>query len=89
MYVSQFTPSTQVLSSNEPPPTAVPAQVTVGPVGLSVPAVGVADRKPVAESASTTKATPIIRKSAPMVTRAVSEAGFVFIKIWFVISNRN
>jgi len=27
-----------------------------------------------------------IRKSVPMATRAVSEAGFVFIKIWFAIS---
>src|SRR5206468_9878702 len=40
--VSQFTPSTQVLSSNDEPPGAVPAQFTVGPLGLSVPALGVA-----------------------------------------------
>src|SRR5216110_2307195 len=60
--VSQFTPSTHVLSSVEPPPTAVPAQFTVGPPGFSVPALGVAERKPVAKNANTTRKTPITKK---------------------------
>jgi len=39
--VSQLTPSTQVDSSLEAPPEAVPVQVTAAPVvGLSVPDVG-------------------------------------------------
>src|SRR5712691_2940659 len=77
--VSQFTPSTHVLSSNEPPPAAVPAQFTGGPAGLSVPELGGADRRPVVESANTTRKTPITRKSAPMVARAVIEEEIFFI----------
>ena len=77
--VSQFTPSTHVLSSVEPPPAAVPAQLTVGPVGLSVPALGVAERKPVARNANAIRKTPITKKSAPKVARAVTEEEILFI----------
>src|SRR5882724_7497756 len=77
--VSQFTPSTQVLSSSEPPPTAVPTQFRAGPVGLSVPELGVAERKPVAKSTNTTRKTPKTQKSAPMVARAVMEEEIFFI----------
>src|SRR6059058_4030411 len=77
--VSQFTPSTQVLSSSEPPLTAVPTQFSAGPPGLSVPALGVAERKPVAKNANTTKKTPITKKSAPIVARAVMEEEILFI----------
>src|SRR5712692_6538020 len=76
--VSQFTPSTHVLSSSEPPPAAVPAQLTVGPPGLSVPALGVAERNPVVKRANTTRKTPITRKSAPIVARAVIEEEIFF-----------
>src|SRR5438445_6807201 len=79
MKVSQFTPSTHVLSSSEPPPAAVPAQLAVGPPGLSVPALGVAERKPVAKNANTTRKTPITKKSAPIVARAVMEEEILFI----------
>src|SRR5881398_141758 len=79
MKVSQFTPSTQVLSSSEPPPAAVPAQFTVGPPGLSVPALGVAGREPVAKNANTTRKTPITKKNAPIVAREVIEEGISFI----------
>src|SRR5437867_3231695 len=78
--VSQFTPSTHVLSSNEPPPAAVPAQFTAEPAGLSVPALGVADRKRVAERTSTTKIALVIKRSVPMVTRPVMRKEFVFIE---------
>ena len=71
--VSQVTPSTQVLSSSEPPPAAVPTQFTVGPVGLSVPELGVAERNAVAKNANTTRKTPITKKSALIVVRAVIE----------------
>src|SRR5436309_15289387 len=77
--VSQFTPSTHVLSSVEPPPTAVPAQFTVGPPGFSVPALGVAERNPVLKSATTTRKTPITKKSAPKVARAAMEEEIVII----------
>src|SRR5438067_12118869 len=77
--VSQFTPSTHVLSSVEPPPAAVPAQLTVGPVGSSVPALGVAERKPVAKKANASRKTPITKKSAPIVARAVMEEEIFFI----------
>lgn len=40
--VSQFTPSTQVLSSMEAPPAALPFQITAAPPGESVPEVGAA-----------------------------------------------
>src|SRR5438270_10206823 len=79
MKVSQLTPSTHVLSSVEPPPAAVPAQLTVGPPGLSVPALGVAERRPVARNANAIKKTPITKKSAPIVARAVIEEEIVFI----------
>lgn len=61
--VSQFTPSTQVLSSSEPPPAAVPTQFTVGPVGLSVPELGVAERKLVVKNANTARKTPTTKKA--------------------------
>src|SRR6266404_3546200 len=79
MKVSQFAPSTHVLSSSDPPPAAVPAQLMVGPPGLSVPALGVAERKPVVKSANTTRKTPITKKSAPIVARAVMEEEICFI----------
>src|SRR5947199_10240189 len=79
MKVSQFTPSTQVLSSSEEPPGAVPAQVTVDPPGLSVPALGVAECKPVVKNPNTTRKTPITKKSAPIVARAVIEEEILFI----------
>src|SRR5438094_7145678 len=79
MKVSQFTPSTHVLSSSEEPPGAVPTQFTVGPVGLSIPALGVAERKPVAKKANTTRKTPSTKKSAPIVARAVVEDEIAFI----------
>src|SRR4029077_6298860 len=77
--VSQFKPSTHVLSSVDPPPAAVPDQLTVGPVGLSVPALGVAERNSVAKNANTTRKTPITKKSAPTVARAVMEEEIFFI----------
>src|SRR3982074_3247805 len=79
MKVSQFTPSTHVLSSNEPPPAADPTQFMVGPAGLSVPELGVADRRPVVESPSTARTRPIIKKSAAKVARAVIEEELFFI----------
>jgi len=51
----------------------------VGPAGLSVPELGMADRKPVVEIASTARTRPIIKKSAAMVARAVIEEEFFFI----------
>src|SRR5437867_13122137 len=77
--VSQFTPWTHVLSSSDEPPGAVPAQFTVGPVGLSIPALGVAERKPVAKKANTTRKTPSTKKSALIVARAVAEEEISFI----------
>src|SRR5437899_2805079 len=71
--VSQFTPSTQVLSSSEPPPAAVPAQFRAGPVGLSVPELGVAERKLVVKNANTARNRPTTKKSAPIVARPVTE----------------
>src|SRR6266404_6131627 len=79
MKVSQFTPSTHVLSSRELPPVAVPAQFTTGPAGLRVPELGEAERKLVVESANTTRKTPITKKSVPIVTRAVAEEELFFI----------
>ena len=79
--VSQFTPSTQVLSSRDVPPVAVPVQTTVGPVGLSVPALGVAERRLVVGSANIKKRTlPRKHSVLPTITRtAVTEENFVFI----------
>ena len=79
--VSQLTVSTHVPSPpTDPVPVAVPSQARGDPVGLAiVPDPGVADRDLVVESASTTRTMLVIRKSVPTVTRAVSEAGFVFI----------
>jgi hypothetical protein len=79
MKVSQFTPSTQVLSSSEEPPVPVPTQFTVGPVGPSVPELGVAERKPDVKKTNTTRKTPITKKSAPKVARAVMEVDIFFI----------
>ena len=83
MKVSQFTPSTQVLSSRELPPAAVPVQFRVGPPGLSVPALGVAERTPVVKSVSTPRATLLTKKSVPRVTRAVMEKEFFFMTVEF------
>src|SRR6185369_2108952 len=71
--VSQFAPSIQVLSSAEPPPTAVPTQFTCGPVGLSVPDAGCAECKRAVESPNTLRKIPVRKKSAPIVARAVIE----------------
>src|SRR5438477_13123508 len=76
--VSQFTPSTQVLSSTEVPPAAVPAQFTFGPPALSVPALGVAERKRAVKSPNTIRKIPVTKKSAPIVARAVIEGEEIF-----------
>src|SRR5207248_3697899 len=76
--VSQFTPSTHVLSSSEPPPTAVPTQFSCGPVGLSVPELGVAECKRAVESPNTIRKIPVTKKSAPIVARAVIELEEIF-----------
>jgi hypothetical protein len=80
--VSQLVPSTHVLSpfADGGTPGAVPSQARGEPVGLAiVPDAGVADRDLVVESASTTRTMPAIRKSVPMVARAVAEEEFFFI----------
>src|SRR5438128_3811961 len=76
--VSQFTPSTHVLSSSEPPPTAVPTQFTAGPPGLSVPEPGIAECKRAGNSPNTTRKMPVTKKSAPIAARAVSEGEEIF-----------
>src|SRR6476620_4553873 len=76
--VSQFTPSTQVLSSAEPPPTAVPTQFTCGPLGLSVPDAGCAECKRAVNSTKMLRKIPVRKKSAPKVARAVVEVEEVF-----------
>src|SRR5437867_7782167 len=76
--VSQFTPSTQVLSSSEPPPAAVPTQFTCGPPGLSVPELGVAECKRAVKSPNTIRKMPVTKKSAPIVARAVIEGEEIF-----------
>src|SRR5437667_11369869 len=73
--VSQFTPSTQVLSSSEPPPTAVPTQFRAGPPGLSVLELGCAERKWAVKSPNTIRKMPVTKKSAPIVARAVIKIG--------------
>jgi hypothetical protein len=82
--VSQFTPSTQVLSSVEPPPTAVPAQFTVGPAGLSVPELGAAERELLVENASTARTRPVSKKSVATVARAVIEEELFFIAVLLI-----
>jgi len=77
--VSQFTPSTHVLSSAEAPPVAVPTQFRAGPLGLSVPELGCAERKPVVKNTNAARKTPITKKSAPIVARAVIEVEIFFI----------
>src|SRR5438445_10297010 len=69
--VSQFTPSTHVLSSSEPPPAAVPTQFTCGPPGLSVPELGCAECRRAVNSPNTIRKMPVTKKSAPIVARAV------------------
>jgi len=76
--VSQFTPSTQVLSSSDPPPAAVPAQFTAGPPGLSVAELGIAECKRAVNSPNTIRKTPVTKKSAPIVARAVIEVEEIF-----------
>src|SRR5438067_8937486 len=78
MKVSQFTPSTQVLSSSEPPPAAVPTQFTCGPPGLSVPELGWAECKRAVKSPNTIRKIPVTKKSAPIVARAVIEGEEIF-----------
>src|SRR5947208_5787190 len=76
--VSQFTPSTQVLSSSEPPPTAVPTQFRAGPPGLSVPELGCAECNRAVKSPNTARKMPVTKKSAPIVARAVIEGEEIF-----------
>src|SRR6266496_2491658 len=76
--VSQFTPSTQVLSSSEPPPTAVPTQFTCGPPGLSVPELGCAECKRAVKNPNTIRKIPVTKKSAPIVARAVIKREEIF-----------
>src|SRR5438034_8878483 len=76
--VSQFTPSTHVLSSSEPPPTAVPTQFTAGPPGLSVPELGCAECNRAVKSPNTARKMPVTKKSAPIVARAVIEDVEIF-----------
>src|SRR5204863_277333 len=76
--VSQFTPSTQVLSSSEPPPTAVPSQLRAGPPGLSVPELGCAECNRAVKSPNTARKMPVTKKSAPIVARAVIEGEEIF-----------
>src|SRR5215471_4390208 len=76
--VSQFTPSTHVLSSVDPPPTAVPTQFTAGPPGLSVPELGCADCSRAVKNPNTIRKIPVTKKSAPIVARAVSEGDEIF-----------
>src|SRR6266542_3215720 len=76
--VSQFTPSTQVLSSSEPPPAAVPTQFTPGPPGLSVPELGWAECNRAVKSPNTIRKMPVTKKSALIVARAVIEGKEIF-----------
>src|SRR5947209_3712991 len=76
--VSQFTPSTQVLSSSEPPPTAVPTQFSCGPAESSVPELGVADCKRAVKTANTIRKIPVTKKSAPIVARAIIDVEETF-----------
>src|SRR6266487_451094 len=76
--VSQFTPSTHVLSSSEPPPAAVPTQFTAGPPGLSVPELGIAECKRAVKTPNTIRKIPVTKKSAPIVARAVIGAEEIF-----------
>src|SRR5213080_4384505 len=76
--VSQFTPSTQVLSSSEPPPTAVPTQFTCGPPGLRVPELGCAECNRAVKNPNTIRKMPVTKKSAPIVARAVIEGEEIF-----------
>src|SRR5207245_3848628 len=70
--VSQFTPSTQVLSSSEPPPTAVPTQFSCGPQGLSVPELGCAECRRAAENPNTSRKIRVTKKSQPIGAGAVN-----------------
>src|SRR5262249_35256634 len=76
--VSQFTPSTQVLSSAEPPPTAGPTQFIDGPPGLTVPELGCAECKRAVKNPNTIRKILVTRKSAPIVARAVIEVDEIF-----------
>ena len=82
--VSQLTPSTHELSpfaAGGVPGVAVPTQARGDPVGLAiVPDAGAADRDVVVKSANTTRKTPITKKSAPIVARAVMEEEIFFIR---------
>src|SRR5437867_2063624 len=76
--VSQFTPSTHVLSSTEPPPVAVPIQFSCGPPGLSVPELGIAECSRAVNRPNTISKTPVTKKSAPSVARAVNDVEETF-----------
>src|SRR5947208_2838342 len=76
--VSKFTPSTQVLSSSEPPPAAVPTQFRAGPPGLSVPELGCAECNRAVKNPNTIRKMPVTKKSAPIVARAVIEGKEIF-----------
>src|SRR5438477_941529 len=80
--VSQFTPSTHVLSSSEPPPAAVPTQFSCGPPGLSVPELGWADCRRAVKHPNTIRKIPVTKKSAPIVARAVTETEDILFIRW-------
>src|SRR5438067_9895011 len=76
--VSQFMPSTQVLSSSEPPPAAVPTQFAAGPPGLRLPELGCAECNRAVKSPNTIRKILVTKKSAPIVARAVIEVEEIF-----------
>src|SRR5437868_13826615 len=78
MKVSESPPSTQVLSSSEPPPAAVPTQFTAGPPGLTVPELGCAECRRAVKNPNTIRKIPVTKKSAPIVARAVIEGEEIF-----------
>ncbi len=79
--VSQFTPSTHVLSSSEPPPAAVPTQFNCGPPGLSVPEAGCAECSWAVKNPNTIRQIPVTKKSAPIVARAPYRTRFFVQKL--------
>src|SRR5437868_13882388 len=78
MKVSESPPSTQVLSASELRRAAFPTQVAVGPPGLSVPELGIAECKRAVKSPNTIRKIPVTKKSAPIVARAVIEGEEIF-----------
>src|SRR2546429_5291600 len=83
--VSQFTPSTQVLSSSEPPPAAVPTQFTCGPPGLSVPELGCAACRRAGDNPETNRKRGIKKKNIPIRAGAPPAEG----EDYFLCENRD